>query len=47
MSTRSSFRDLKIPPLNEFGTPSEIVDIFGGREKYLGVVRELQRALYS
>ncbi|MBI2098037.1 MAG: DEAD/DEAH box helicase family protein, partial [Candidatus Wildermuthbacteria bacterium] len=39
--------DLKVPPLDEFGTPSEIVDFFGGREKYLGAVRELQLALYS
>jgi len=40
--------DLQVSPFDAFGTPVEIVDgIFGGREKYLGVVRELQRALYS
>jgi type I restriction enzyme, R subunit len=40
--------DLQVSPFDAFGTSVEIVDgIFGGREKYLGVVRELQLALYS
>lgn len=40
--------DLKAPPLDAFGTPVEIVDgIFGGREKYLQAVKELQKALYA
>ncbi|MBI2639969.1 MAG: DEAD/DEAH box helicase family protein [Candidatus Sungbacteria bacterium] len=40
--------DLQVSPFNQFGTPYQIVnDIFGGRENYLTVVRELQRALYA
>lgn len=39
--------DLQIPPLDKFGTVKEIVeDIFGGREKYIQVVKEIQQALY-
>ena len=38
---------LRVPPLNEYGTPYQIIhDIFGGREKYLRAVQELQRDLY-
>jgi type I restriction enzyme R subunit len=40
--------DLQVSPFSEFGTPVEIVeDIFGGREKYMQVVREIQRQLYT
>lgn len=39
--------DLQVSPFDEFGTPYEIVnDIFGGREKYLAAVKEVQHALY-
>lgn len=39
--------DLQVSPFDEFGTPFEIVNvIFGGREKYLGAVKEIQHALY-
>ena len=40
--------DLQVSPFNEFGTPVEIVDgIFGGRENYMKVVKEVQQALYT
>ena len=40
--------DLQVSPFEMFGTPLEIVNnIFGGREKYLMVVKEIQRALYT
>ena len=40
--------DLQVSPFNEFGTPVEIVnDIFGGREKYLEVINQIQSSLYS
>jgi len=39
--------DLVVSPFTEFGTPREIVDIFGGREKYLSVVKQIQEAIYD
>ena len=37
---------LKIQPLNQFGTPLEIVKTFGGKEQYEMAVRELEQELY-
>lgn len=38
---------LNVPPLTQFGSPYEIVHkIFGGREKYLEAVRELEQNIY-
>src|SRR3989344_1065762 len=40
--------DLQVSPFDQFGTPYQIVnDIFGGREKYLTAVKEIQSALYA
>ena len=40
--------DLQVSPFASYGTPIEIVeDIFGGREQYMQVVREIERQLYS
>ena len=41
-----SIEVLKVNPLNSFGSPMEIVKQFGGREKYLEAVRELETELY-
>lgn len=38
---------LKVDPLTGFGTPVEIVRIFGGKEAYLTAVRELGSQLYQ
>jgi type I restriction enzyme R subunit len=38
---------LKISPLDEFGTPAEIIGIFGGKEKYLQAIKELEHELYK
>ncbi len=38
---------LKVQPFNRLGTPVEIVRVFGGREKYLQAVRELEKELYA
>ena len=38
---------LRIDPFNQMGTPSEIVQIFGGKEEYLHVIEELENELYS
>ena len=37
---------LRIPPLNTLGTPVQLVKAFGGREKFIEAVRDLQAALY-
>ena len=38
---------LKIQPLSEFGTPLEIIKIFGGKEQYLEALQELEKQLYA
>ncbi|MFA7327946.1 MAG: DEAD/DEAH box helicase family protein [Candidatus Ratteibacteria bacterium] len=38
---------LRINPFNEYGTPAEIVQLFGGRNKYLGAIKELEHELYA
>ena len=38
---------LKIDPFTHFGTPMEIVDLFGGKPAYLGAIHELETALYQ
>jgi type I restriction enzyme R subunit len=42
-----SMEVLKVQPFNRLGTPVEIVRAFGGREKYLQAVRELESELYQ
>lgn len=39
--------DLVVSPFAEFGTPMQIVGEFGGREQYLEVLKEIERAVYS
>ncbi|MGF1576771.1 MAG: EcoAI/FtnUII family type I restriction enzme subunit R [Cyanophyceae cyanobacterium] len=38
---------LTVAPLTEFGTPTEIVKLFGGKDAYQQAVRELTESLYS
>ena len=38
---------LKIQPFDQYGTPSEIIQAFGGRDKYFAAVRELEENIYS
>ncbi|RKH23794.1 restriction endonuclease [Corallococcus sp. CA041A] len=38
---------LRVHPLTQLGTPLEIVESFGGKEKYLAAVRELKEGLYK
>jgi len=38
---------LRIDPFNQIGTPSEIVQIFGGKEGYLHAIEELEHELYE
>lgn len=40
--------DLSVTPFTQFGTPMEIVNnIFGGREKYLEVIKKIQESIYA
>ncbi len=41
-----SLEVLRVAPLTTFGTPVEIVRLFGGRQGYLTAIRELEAALY-
>jgi type I restriction enzyme, R subunit len=42
-----SLEILKVDPLRAFGTPVEILNLFGGRDNYLAAIRELETALYE
>ncbi len=37
---------LKVPPLNQFGTPVEVVRLFGGKAGYENAIRELEAEIY-
>lgn len=39
--------DLVVSPFTEFGTPIEIIGLFGGREKYLAVIKNIQEIIYQ
>jgi type I restriction enzyme R subunit len=47
IETIESLNILKVQPLDRFGTPVEIVRLFGGTENYQAAVKELESALYS
>ncbi|MDB9495438.1 DEAD/DEAH box helicase family protein [Spirulina major CS-329] len=38
---------LKVNPFDQFGTPTEIIKLFGGKPQYLQAVSQLERALYE
>lgn len=42
-----SMEVLKVKPLNEFGSPIEIINEFGSKEEYLKAVKELESELYK
>ena len=42
-----SMEILKVDPFRTFGTPIEIVNLFGGKSGYLQALRELESALYT
>jgi type I restriction enzyme R subunit len=35
-----------VPPIDRFGTPIEIVNLFGGKDQYIKVLNELENELY-
>ena len=38
---------LKVNPLDQFGTPTEIIRLFGGKQQYLQALNKLETALYQ
>ncbi len=42
-----SMNVLKVDPIDELGTPIEIVGYFGGKEAYLSAIKELENQLYE
>jgi len=38
---------LKVDPLTAFGTPMEIIKLFGDKKTYLSAIRDLEAALYQ
>jgi type I restriction enzyme R subunit len=47
IASLESLEILKVDPLTAFGTPVEIVSLFGGKPAYVAAVRELEGALYN
>ncbi|TGC09450.1 EcoAI/FtnUII family type I restriction enzme subunit R [Methanolobus halotolerans] len=37
---------LKVEPINQYGTPIEIINMFGGKDNYLEVIRAMESQLY-
>jgi type I restriction enzyme R subunit len=42
-----SLEILKVDPLTNFGTPVEIINLFGGKQEYLAAIHELETQLYQ
>ena len=42
-----SMKILTVDPLKELGTPTELVNAFGGKPQYLAAIRELEAEIYS
>ena len=38
---------LRVAPLDQFGSPVEIIQVFGGKQQYRAALRELERSLYQ
>ncbi|MBM7424074.1 EcoAI/FtnUII family type I restriction enzme subunit R [Spongiibacter marinus] len=38
---------LKVNPFDQFGTPTEIINLFGGKSQYLHALTQLEKALYQ
>jgi type I restriction enzyme R subunit len=38
---------LKVNPFDQFGTPTEIINLFGGKQQYMSALSDLEQALYQ
>ena len=42
-----SMEILKLDPFKKIGTPTKIIKAFGGRDKYIQTIKELEREIYA
>lgn len=47
ISELESMEILKIDPFTQIGTPTKIIKAFGGRDKYIQTVKELEKQIYA
>ncbi len=47
ISELESIEILKLDPFTEIGTPTKIIKSFGGRDKYIQIVKELEEQIYA
>jgi type I restriction enzyme R subunit len=47
LNSLESMDILKVDPLTKFGTPMEIIRLFGGKEFYLAAIQELEAHIYQ
>jgi type I restriction enzyme R subunit len=47
ITTIESNEVLSIDPINNFGTPYEIIKMFGSKENYEAAVKDLEKQLYQ
>ena len=47
ISELESMQILKLDPFTEIGTPSKIIKSFGGRERYIQTIKELETEIYA
>ncbi|SDK95203.1 type I restriction enzyme, R subunit [Clostridium cochlearium] len=47
ISELESMEILKLDPFTKIGTPTKIIKAFGGRDKYIQTVRELEKQIYA
>jgi type I restriction enzyme R subunit len=47
LSSVESLEILKVDPLTAFGTPIEIINLFGGKDAYIAAIHDLETALYQ
>ena len=47
LSSVESLDILRVDPLPQFGTPVEIIGLFGGKDQYIAAIQELESQLYQ
>jgi type I restriction enzyme R subunit len=47
LSSVESLDILRVDPMPQFGTPIEIISVFGGKNQYIAAIQELEYQLYQ